>query len=300
MSTFDRDAGSHQLIDFSWLNGWHRICREDRLSDTGSTRWTVTDLSRKEACIRVLKKYLFIGTLLSGCLLSGMALAADVVRVAVAANFTAAMQKIAADYEQASGHKALISYGSTGKLYAQIQQGAPFDVFLAADQQRPRLLVEQGRASGAFTYAIGRLVLWSADPRRVVNQAALKQGDFARLALANPKTAPYGAAAVTVMQRLGVNEDLQAKRVTGDSIAQAYQFVATGNAELGFVALAQIALDSDAGSHWEIPQALYEPIRQDAVLLQRGRENPAALALLDYLRSAAARAVIHKYGYATE
>jgi molybdate transport system substrate-binding protein len=231
---------------------------------------------------------------------SGTALAAEVVRVAVAANFTAAMKEIAAAYEQASGNKMLISYGSTGKLYAQIQQGAPFDVFLAADQQRPRLLVEEGRAQDAFTYAIGKLVLWSADPGRVVNAATLKQGEFARLALANPKTAPYGAAAVTVMQRLGVNEDLLAKRVTGDSIAQAYQFVATRNAELGFVALAQIALDSKAGSHWEVPQDLYDPIRQDAVLLQRGRENPAARALLEYLRSDAARAVIHKFGYVTD
>lgn len=246
---------------------------------------------------------------LKGVLLLGLSLwgavsihAAPVieVRAAVAANFTAAMREIAADFERASGDKVLLSFGSTGTLYAQIRQGAPFDILLAADQRRPCLLVEEGRASDRFTYATGKLVLWSADPRRVVNETALKQGDFARVALANPKTAPYGAAAVTVMERLGVTDALLTKRVMGDSIAQTYQFVATGNAELGFVALAQIALDRGVGNHWLIPQTLYDPIRQDAVLLQRGRNNPAAVALLDYLRSDAALAVIRNYGYATD
>jgi molybdate transport system substrate-binding protein len=160
------------------------------------------------------------------------------------------------------------------------------------------LLVEAGTAGDPFTYAIGKLVLWSANPRQAVSAAALRRGDFARLALANPKTAPYGAAAVSVMQRLGVDAALMAKRVTGDSVAQAYQFVATGNAELGFVALAQLVRDT-TGNHWDIPQALYDPLRQDAVLLPRGRDNPAAEALLDYLRSDAAQAIMRRYGYAT-
>lgn len=232
-------------------------------------------------------------------LFASVPLVAGEVRVAVAANFTAAMKDIAAGFEQASGHRVLVSYGSTGKLYAQILQGAPFDAFLAADQKRPALLQKQGLASGQFTYAIGKLVLWSADPQRSLGAETLQQGHFDRLALANPKTAPYGAAAVDVMQHLGVDEALMAKRVTGDSIAQAYQFVASGNAALGFVAMAQIALD-DSGSRWDIPQSLYEPIRQDAVLLQRGRDNPAAAALLAFLQSADARRVIRRYGYDTE
>jgi molybdate transport system substrate-binding protein len=221
------------------------------------------------------------------------------VRVGVAANFTAAMREIAEDFENTSGHTALISYGSTGKLYAQILHNAPFDLFLAADQQRPQLLERQELADHRFTYAIGKLALWSRDNLRDVDIATLKRGDFKRIALANPKTAPYGAAAVSVMQRLGLEEALNAKRVHGDSIAQTYQFVATGNVELGFVAMSQVIL-SDSGKHWEIPPGFYTPIRQDAVLLERGRDNPAALDLLAYLKQDAATSIIHRYGYATE
>lgn len=229
---------------------------------------------------------------------AGPARAGDV-HVAVAANFTAAMKEIAAGFEAASGHRALVSYGSTGKLYTQILHGAPFELFLAADQRRPKLLQADQLAEQRFTYAIGKLVLWSSDASRPVNQQALQDGDFQKLAIANPKTAPYGAAALQLLQNLGLNEALRPKLVLGDSIAQTHQFVATGNAQLGFVALAQIALD-DRGSRWLVPDALYPAIRQDAVLLNKGRDNPAATALLAYLHSDAARAVIHKYGYGTD
>ncbi|NKN33753.1 molybdate ABC transporter substrate-binding protein [Marichromatium bheemlicum] len=225
---------------------------------------------------------------------------AEEVRVAVAANFTAAMKEIATAFEQATGHSTRISYGSTGKLYTQIVNGAPFDVFLAADQRRPALLVEEGRASAPFTYAIGELALWSADPALITDGAALlESGAFERLAIANPKTAPYGAAAMEVLESLGLAETLAPKLVRGDNIAQTYQFVATGNAELGFVALAQIALDP-SGSRWTVEPSHYRPIRQDAVLLDGAGSNPAAQALLDYLQDEAARAVITRYGYATD
>ncbi|AKH19224.1 molybdate ABC transporter substrate-binding protein [Sedimenticola thiotaurini] len=225
---------------------------------------------------------------------------ADSVHVAVAANFTAAMKEIAADFEKSSGHHAVLSFGSTGKLYTQIVHGgAPFEVFLAADQRRPELMEQAGQASGRFTYAVGKLVLWSSDANRAVDEHSLSEDDFQKLAIANPKTAPYGAASVEVMRNLGLYQQLAPKLVLGDSISQTHQFVATGNAQLGFVALAQIALDG-SGSRWPIPDNLYTPIRQDAVLLNRGKDNPAAPALIDYLKSDAARAVIQRYGYGSE
>ncbi len=224
---------------------------------------------------------------------------AEKVHVAVAANFTAAMKEIAVEFEQASGHHPVVSYGSTGKLYAQIEHGAPFEIFLAADQKRPKMLEEKNAASGHFTYAIGKLVLWSGDAKRATGEQALRDGKFKRIAIANPKTAPYGAAAIEIMQNLGLYDGMKPKIVTGDSLAQTHQFVATGNAEFGFVALAQIALDS-SGSRWLVPENLYTPIRQDAVLLTKGKDNPAAAALLDYLRGDTAKAIIQKYGYGTE
>ncbi|NEV62925.1 molybdate ABC transporter substrate-binding protein [Thiorhodococcus minor] len=225
---------------------------------------------------------------------------ADQVKVAVAANFTAAMKEIAQDFEKATGHSTQISFGSTGKLYTQIHNGAPFEVFLAADQKRPQRLVAEGKATDAFTYAIGKLVLWSADPEMVTDGGkALSRGDFDKLAIANPKTAPYGAAAVEVMKALAVDAMLGPKLVQGDNIAQTYQFVATKNAALGFVAKAQIALDA-SGSSWDVPQDLYSPIRQDAVRLEKGEDSPAAAALIDYLKSDAAKAVIEKYGYGVD
>ena len=240
-----------------------------------------------------MKRYL-VGIVL----LYAHTLSAGEVKIAVAANFTAAMKEIAAKFEQSSRHKTVISYGSTGKLYTQIRHGAPFEVFLSADQKRPMQLEIDSIASDRFTYAVGQLVLWSNNRRLQPSEALLREAAFNKLALANPKTAPYGNAAVTVLKRLKLDRALRNKWVMGDSIAQTYQFVATSNADIGFIALAQIALN-DVGNYWEIPEDLYEPIRQDAVLLSKGRNNPAAAAFIDYLRSPAAQMIIEQFGYKT-
>lgn len=232
---------------------------------------------------------------------SSLALA-DEVSVAVAANFTAPMQKIAPDFEKDTGHKLVASYGSTGKFYAQIKNGAPFEVLLAADDETPTRLVKENAAvaGSQFTYAIGKLVLWSPKSAIVDGQGAvLKNGGFDHLSLANPKLAPYGAAAVEAMKALGVYDSLQPKFVTGENIAQAYQFVASGNALLGFVALSQVIKDGKIeGSAWMVPEKLYSPIRQDAVILDKGKGKPAAEALLKYLKGDKTKAVIKSYGYA--
>ncbi len=229
------------------------------------------------------------------------ACAADV-QVAVAANFTAPMQKIAADFERATGHRAQLAFGSTGKFYAQIRNGAPFDVLLAADDETPARLEKEGVAvaGSRFTYSIGRLALWSARAGYVDDQGAvLKQGAFRHLAIANPKLAPYGAAAVEALNQLGLLAALQPRFVQGENIAQTFQFVSTGNAELGFVALSQIykAGKLKTGSAWIVPASLHRPIRQDAAILVRGKDNPAALALLKYMKQDKARAIIRAYGY---
>lgn len=225
------------------------------------------------------------------------------VSVAVAANFTAPMQEIAQAFEQATGHRASVSYGSTGKLYAQIIHGGPYEVFLAADAARPEKLEADGVgvAGQRFTYALGTLVLWSPDPARVdADGTVLKGGRFRHLAIANPKTAPYGAAAMEVINALGLTSALTPKLVRGENIAQTWQFVATGNAELGFVAASQLFKDGKplGGSRWVVPGALHAPIRQDAILLRQGATNPAAQALIDYLKSDAAQRIIRAYGYA--
>jgi molybdate transport system substrate-binding protein len=230
------------------------------------------------------------------------ALAADV-SVAVAANFTAPMQNIAVDFEKATGHQAKLAFGATGKFYAQIKNGAPFEVLLAADDQTPRKLEYEGYAvSGSrFTYAIGQLALWSAKAGYVDDKGEmLKQGAFEHLAIANPKLAPYGVAAVETLTRLGLLGSVESKFVTGENIAQAFQFVSTGNAELGFVALSQVYVDGKlrSGSAWIVPASLHAPIRQDAVMLVKGKDNPAATALIRYLKTEKARAVIKSYGYA--
>ena len=227
---------------------------------------------------------------------------AEAVQVAVAANFSAPMQRIAADFARETGHQALLSFGASGRFQAQILNGAPFEVFLSADAQTPAQLEAQGAAvaDSRFTYAIGRLVLWSALPGMVdARGAVLKQGAFRHLAIANPKTAPYGAAAVEALAGLGVLETLRPKFVQGENVAQVQQFVASGNAELGFVALAQVwrAGAFAPGSAWLVPDTLHAPIRQDAVLLRPGRDKPAARALLRYLRGDKARAVIAAFGY---
>jgi molybdate transport system substrate-binding protein len=224
------------------------------------------------------------------------------VQVAVAANFAGPFQKMAADFAVDTGHKAVSITGSTGKFYTQIKEGAPFEVLLAADDDTPRKLEAEGLAvkSQRFTYAKGKLVLWSAQPGLVDNQGeVLRKGAFTRLALANPKVAPYGVAGIETLKAMGLYEAIMPKLVQGESIAQAHQFVATGNVELGFVALSQVAPpDRPAtGSWWVVPGKLYTPILQDAVLLKKGEQNAAAQALMNYLRSDKARAVIKSYGY---
>ena len=231
----------------------------------------------------------------------GCALAGEV-KVAVATNFAGPMGRIAESFSAATGHTALLSIGSTGKFYAQIRAGAPFEVFLAADDETPKRLLAEGHALAGtnFTYAVGRLVLWSARSDFVDEQAqVLHGGSFAHLAIANPKTAPYGAAAIQVLKARGLDQTLAPKLVTAESIAQAYQFVVTGNAELGFVALSQVSVPGKPviGSRWLVPSSLHQPILQDAVLLLPGAANPAARALLEYLKSAPVRQLIRSYGY---
>ncbi len=229
-------------------------------------------------------------------------LCAAEVQVAVAANFTVPMQKIAAGFEKASGHKAMLAFGATGKFYAQIKNGAPFEVLLAADDETPARLEKEGLgvAGTRFTYATGQLALWSAKPGVVDDKGeVLKKGGFEHLAIANPKLAPYGAAAVETMTKLGLLGALEPTFVQGENIAQTFQFASTGNAELGFVALSQIYEDGKlkSGSAWIVPNALHSPIRQDALMLTKGQDNPAAEALLKFLKGDAARAVIKSYGY---
>lgn len=227
---------------------------------------------------------------------------ADEVQVAVAANFTAPMQQIANLFEKDTGHKLLLSFGGTGKFYAQIANGAPFEVLLAADDETPAKLEKEGLAvrGSHLTYAIGKLVLWSATPDLIdAKGEILKTGNFKHIALANPKTAPYGTAAVEAMTKLGLLLSLQPRFVQGENIAQTQQFISTGNAELGFVALSQVynAGKISGGSAWLVPANLYDPIRQDAVLLAKGKDNAAASALLAYLKADKARVVIKTFGY---
>ena len=221
--------------------------------------------------------------------------------VAVAANFTDAANQIAEAFWEKTGHEAILSFGSTGQLYAQITQGAPFEVFLAADDERPGLTVEEGFAvpGSRFTYAIGTLVLWSKNPNLVQGQATLRGGDFTKIAIANPAGAPYGAAAVQVMRALGIYDRLETRIVQGNNISQTFQFVETGNAELGFIALAQVA-GSDQGSRWLVPEDLHDAIRQDAVLLETGADSEAARAFVEFLHGPEAAAIIQRFGYGTD
>lgn len=241
-------------------------------------------------------------TLLAALLLTVLGVRADEVQVAVAANFTAPMQQIAAGFEKETGHKAALSFGATGKFYAQIVNGAPFEVLLAADDETPVRLEKEGHAvaGSRFTYAIGKLVLWSANPDRVDAKGdILKKGGFKHIALANPKTAPYGAAAITTMTKLGVLARLKPLFVQGENISQTHQFISTGAAELGFVALSQVVKEGKVtgGSTWVVPASLHQPILQDAVLLAKGKDKAAPAALLAYLKGPKARAIIRSYGY---
>ncbi|ROL64857.1 molybdate ABC transporter substrate-binding protein [Pseudomonas vranovensis] len=227
---------------------------------------------------------------------------ADEVQVAVAANFTAPIQAIAKDFEKDTGHKLVAAYGATGQFYAQIKNGAPFEVFLAADDSTPEKLEKEGDTvkGSRFTYAIGTLALWSARGGYVDAKGdVLKKNEFKHLSIANPKAAPYGLAATQVLDKLQLTEATKAKIVEGQNITQAYQFVSTGNAELGFVALSQIYKDGkvSSGSAWIVPSNLHEPIKQDAVILNKGKDNAAAKALVEYLKGPKAAAVIKSYGY---
>ncbi|MFZ2628851.1 MAG: molybdate ABC transporter substrate-binding protein [Rugosibacter sp.] len=235
-------------------------------------------------------------------LVAGMA-QADEVSVAVAANFTEPMKKISAEFEKTSGHKVALSFGSTGKFYAQVKAGAPFEVLLAADDETPGKMAQEGLAvkGSHFTYAIGKLVLWSAKEAIVdSNGDILKRGSFEHLAVANPKLAPYGAAGVQTLQALGVYDAIAPKLVQGENIAQTYQFIVTGNVLLGFVALSQVIGEdgkAKSGSAWIVPEKYYTPIRQDAVLLAKGKDNTAAVDLLKFLKTPYAARIIQSYGY---
>jgi len=229
------------------------------------------------------------------------------VTVAVAANFTTPMQKIAQAFEQDTGHKAQLAFGATGKFYAQIKNAAPFAVLLAADDETPARLEKEGFvvAGSRFTYATGRLALWSKQPNMVDDKGEVLRGHrfeklgIHKIAMADPKLAPYGAAAMEVMNHLGVLPAVVPKLVQGESIGQTFQFVNTENAQLGFVALSQISLDGriTQGSAWVVPQNLHTPLKQDAVLLNSGKDNAAAHALLKYLQSDKAKTIIRAYGY---
>ena len=243
----------------------------------------------------------WVAGLLSLFLLPSLSSAADV-SVAVAANFIAPMRVIVEHFEQETGHKATLAFGSTGQFYAQIINGAPFGVLLAADETTPKKIEQQGLGirDSSFTYAVGKLVLWSRDPSLIQNNSAiLKTDQFKKLAIANPKLAPYGAAATEVLAKLGLTQLLAPKLVEGANIGQTFQFVASGNAALGFVALSQVFENGKlkSGSGWIVPANMHTPIRQDAVLLTRGKDNPAAQAFLTYLKSDPAKAIIRSFGY---
>jgi molybdate transport system substrate-binding protein len=229
-------------------------------------------------------------------LLSATVAKAETANIAVAANFAGAAKVLAADFAAVTDHEAFLSFGSTGQFYVQIQQGAPYNAFLAADQVRPELLEKDGVANpgSRFTYAVGRLALFSRDPNRRLDADALRTGDFDRIAIANPKTAPYGAAAMLTLARLGASKDLSGKIVRGKNVAQAYQFAWTGAAEVGLIAASQISHHQD-GARWIVPQALHQAIAQDAV--QLSPDHAAASAFLKYLRSDQAKATIRRFGY---
>jgi len=243
--------------------------------------------------------------LLCGLVVIATPVKAAEVKVAVAANFTAPMKVIAEAFERDTGHKALLSFGATGQFYAQIKNGAPFEILLSADDETPLKLEKDGLAviGTRFTYAIGKLVLWSKNPQLVDNKGeVLKTNSFEKIALANPKLAPYGAAAMQTLQKIGLASSLAPKIVEGSNISQTYQFVASGNAALGFVALSQVYENGrlKEGSAWQVPAHLHEPIRQDAILLKHAKDNSTAEALMKYLRSEKARNIIVAYGYALQ
>jgi len=223
------------------------------------------------------------------------------VRAAVAANFAEPVKLIAEQFEADTGHSVKLSYGSTGKFYSQIRAGAPYDVFLSADDTTPEKVAKDGLGDSAsrFTYAIGTLVLWSRKPGYVDDRGHVLRGNFDKLAIANPRLAPYGVAAREVLQGMGLWASVKDRIVMGDNITQTWQFAGTGNADLAFVALSQVLPGGKTpeGSRWIVPKHLYTPIRQDAILLNGAKDRAAAVAFLQYLKSPAARAVIQRFGY---
>jgi len=240
-------------------------------------------------------------------LLTAQACLAENVHLAVAANFSAPIKQLATEFEITSGHTVTLSFGSSGKFYAQILHGAPFEVFLSADQAKPIALEEQAMIvpNSRITYAIGALVLWSSKPDLIDQSASiLSSQHFNKLALANPRLAPYGAAAVEVLEVLKRRATTESRWVQGENIAQTFQFVSSGNADLGFVALSQIiattaAGSAWAGSYWLVPAEYHRPIRQDAVLLANAKDSAAAKAFMVFLQSPTAKSIIESYGYTT-
>lgn len=248
-------------------------------------------------------RHAFAGLALGLGLLTSAALPAfaETANVAVAANFTAVSEELAKDFKAKTGDDLKLSFGATGGLYTQITQGAPFDILLAADNKRPKKAVEEGFGveGTVFTYAIGKLVLYTAGTDMVAGEEALTAGTFQKLAIADPEAAPYGAAAVETLKALELYDAIVPKLVTGENITQTLQFIESGNAELGFVALSQV-IGKTGGSQWLVPADLYKPILQDAVLLKTGEANTAAVGFLEYLKSDAAVAIIEKAGYAVK
>jgi molybdate transport system substrate-binding protein len=221
--------------------------------------------------------------------------------VAVAANFVPPFREIALEFEKSTGHQLQVAGGSSGNFYSQIKNGAPFDVFFSADMERPKLLEDEGFGvkGTRLTYAVGRLVLWSPNADLVKGGETLRFKQYKRLAIANPKTAPYGLAAMQAMQKLEIWESLQPQIVMGENLGQTMGFIESGNAQLGFVALSQV-MDpkiKGKGSHWNVPTNLHEPIKQDVILLTKGKDNPAAKALMEFMSGPQAKGVIERYGY---
>lgn len=241
---------------------------------------------------------------LLGVLLVTMAQEANAgeVNAAIAANFTAPAQQIVELFQKESGHTVKLSFGSSGKFYAQIKAGAPFDVLLAADDAIPKRLVQEGAAveGSRFVYATGKLALWSVQPDYVDEKGAvLNKGNYSKLAIADPRLAPYGVAAKETLEKLTMWNAIQGKLVKGESITQTYQFVASENAEMGFIALSQIMRDGkvSAGSWWLVPEDMHKPIRQSAVLLSKAKDQAAAQAFLAFFKSQKAAMIIRGYGY---
>lgn len=227
---------------------------------------------------------------------------AEQVLVAVAANFVPSFREVAMEFEKSTGHHAQIAAGSSGNLYSQIKNGAPFDVFFSADDERPKRLEEEGVGvkGTRFTYAIGRLVLWSPNVDLVKGEETLSSTNFTRLAITNPKNSPYGLAAMQAMQKLRIWDKLQPQHIImGENLGQTMEFIESGHAELGFVALSQV-LDPKVkgkGSRWDVPSNLHEPIQQDAIVLAKGKDNATAKALMEFMSGPQAKAIIERYGY---